>query len=70
MNVLGVCVHAWACDWKQLTCLGGAASGLEGGSELALGALRELGEGVFIGGDGSDDGNGEGEEGLELHFGG
>lgn len=53
----------------QRTCLGGALGGLEGGSELALGALREQGERVVLG-DGTDDGDGDGEEGLELHFGG
>lgn len=51
------------------TCLGGAAGGLEGGSELALGALREQGKRVVLG-DGTDDGDRDGEEGLELHFGG
>lgn len=55
---------------NQLTCLGGAAGGLKGGRELALGARGELGERVVVLGDGSDDGDGHGEEGLELHFGG
>lgn len=54
----------------QLTSLGGAASGLEGSRELGLSALGELGERVVVLGDDSDEGDGEGEEGLELHFGG
>lgn len=68
-----VTLGSWACVGRwldQLTCRGLAAGGLNGGSELALGALRDLGEGVLLSGDGSDDGDGEGEEGLELHFGG
>lgn len=55
---------------NQLTCLGGAAGGLKGGRELALSASGELGERVVVLSDGSDDGDGHGEEGLELHFGG
>lgn len=58
-------------DWIKLTCLGGAAGGLQGGSELALGACRELGERVVrVGGDSANDGDVDGEESLELHFGG
>lgn len=55
---------------NQLTCLGGAAGGFKGGRELALGTRGELGERVVVLGNGSDDGDGHGEEGLELHFGG
>lgn len=63
-----VCTHGLLVEYQR-TCLGGALGGLEGGSELALGALREQGERVVLG-DGTDDGDGDGEEGLELHFGG
>lgn len=62
-----MCTHGLL-NGDQRTCLGGAAGGLESGSELALGALREQGERVVLG-DGADDGDGDGEEGLELHFG-
>lgn len=64
-----LCAHIGS-GLKQLTCLGSAAGGLKGGRELALSARGELGKRIVVLGDGSDDGDGHGEEGLELHFGG